>query len=106
MAGRTSTRVAHNTAKLRALAALARDPDRWWTVEDWSRAARIVPKRRMYTYALRLAGYDLVEGGSLNGYLVYRIRPEGLKRLKWLQVTVTTEPENPVLRIGSGLNVG
>ena len=85
MAGSTRAPVGHNTAKVRALAALARDPSRWWTVEEWSRVASIAPKRRMYTYALRLAGFGLVEGGSLNGCLVYRIRPEGLKRLKWLQ---------------------
>lgn len=102
MAGRASTRVAHNTAKLRALAALARDPDRWWTVEDWSYAARIVPKRRMYTYALRLAGYYLVEGGDMNGRLVYRITPEGLRRLAWFRTQFPAESENPLLRILTG----
>lgn len=71
MASRTRPQVGHNTAKLRALEALARDPRRWWTAAEWSRAASIVPKRRMYTYALRLAEYALVDRGLLEGQLVY-----------------------------------
>ena len=95
MAVRTRAQVGHNTAKLRALEALARDPRRWWTAAEWSRAARIVPKRRLYTYALRLAEYALVDRGIMEGQLVYRIRPEGLKRLAWLRTQVPTEVENP-----------
>ena len=39
----------------------------------------------MYTYALRLARYDLVNGALMDGQLVYRISPEGTKRLAWLR---------------------
>ena len=105
MAGYTRAQVGRNTAKLRALAVLARDPNRWWTVEEWSSAARIVPKRRMYTYALRLASYDLVTGGYMDGCLVYRIRPEGLKQLKWLRTQLPTEAENPLVRILSRIGL-
>jgi hypothetical protein len=105
MAGYTRSKVGHNTAKLRALEALARDPRRWWTAPEWSRAAQIVPKRRLYTYALRLAEYDLVDRGVMDGHLVYRIRPEGLKRLKWLRIQVPTEVENSVVRILSKMGL-
>jgi hypothetical protein len=53
----------------------------------------------MYTYALRLAEYSLVDRGMMDGQLVYRVRPEGLKRLAWLRTRVPTEVENPVMRI-------
>jgi hypothetical protein len=81
MASGFRTQVGFNTAKRRALEALARFPDHWWTVEDWARDAGISPTRRMYTYALRLLRYDLVLRGSIRGRLVYRIAQEGIKRL-------------------------
>ena len=84
MAGSERGEVGYNTAKRRALEALAREPVKWWTVAEWSRAADIRPKRRMYTYALRLARYDLVNGALMDGRLVYRISPAGTKRLAWL----------------------
>jgi hypothetical protein len=84
MASSFRTKVGYNTAKLRALAALARVPDQW-TVEDWAREAGISPIRRMYTYALRLANYDLVLRGQFGGRVVYRIAREGIKRLVWLK---------------------
>jgi hypothetical protein len=79
------TKVGYNTAKRRALEALARSPDQWWTVEEWARVAAITPTRRMYTYALRLVRYDLVSRASIRGRLVYRITKEGLQRLAWLR---------------------
>ena len=85
MAGDARAKIAYNTAKRRALEALAREPLKWWPVAEWSRAADIRPKRRMYTYALRLARYDLVNGALMDGRLVYRISPEGTKRLAWLR---------------------
>ena len=85
MASSVRTAVGRNTAKLRALEALARLPDQWWTVEDWAREAAITPTRRMYTYALRLVGYDLVIRASIHGQLVYRITKAGLQRLAWLR---------------------
>ncbi len=86
MASSVRTQVGYNTAKRRALEALARVPDRWWTVEDWAHASGIAPKRRMYTYALRLASYDLVARAAISGRVIYRITPEGLARLEWLRV--------------------
>ena len=85
MASSIRTQIGYNTAKLRALQAIASFPDRWWTVEDWAREATIAPTRRMYTYALRLVEYDLVSRGSIRGRLVYRITREGLRRLAWLR---------------------
>jgi hypothetical protein len=85
MASSIRPAVGRNTAKLRALGALARLPDQWWTVEEWAREAAITPTRRMYTYALRLVGYDLVFRTSIHGRLVYRITREGLQRLAWLR---------------------
>jgi hypothetical protein len=105
MASRVRPQVGHNTAKLRALEALARDPRRWWTAEEWSRSAHIVPKRRMYTYALRLAEYDLVDRGLMDGHLVYRITPVGLERLAWLRTTLPRERENPAIRILSRIGL-
>ena len=52
---------------------------------QWARAAGISPKRRMYTYAIRLARYNLVAWTVIDSRLVYRITPEGLKRLIWLR---------------------
>jgi hypothetical protein len=85
MAGSVRAQIGYNTAKRRALEALAREPVKWWTVAEWSRAAAITPKRRMYTYALRLARYDLVKGALMGGQLVYHLSPEGAKRLAWLR---------------------
>ena len=85
MAGRIRAQVIYNAAKLRALEALASIPDHWWTVEDWARKAAITPTRRMYTYALRLARYDLVMRGICDGRIVYRIAPIGIKRLAWIK---------------------
>jgi hypothetical protein len=85
MASSFRTKVGYNTAKFRALAALACVPNQWWTVEDWAREAGISPIRRMYTYALRLANYDLVLRGHIGGRVVYRIAREGMKRLTWLK---------------------
>jgi hypothetical protein len=85
MASGIRTQVGSNTAKRRALEALALFPDVWLPVEDWARIAAISPTRRMYTYALRLLRYDLVLRGSFRGRLVYRITQEGLKRLAWLR---------------------
>jgi len=85
MASGARAEVGYNTAKRRALEALAREPMKWWTVSQWARATGILPKRRMYTYAIRLARYDLVTRAVFDGRLVYRIAPEGLKRLAWLQ---------------------
>src|ERR1019366_8433886 len=48
-------------------------PDIWWTAANWSRAANIRPKRRMYTYALRLDRYDLVKRALMAGQLVYQV---------------------------------
>ena len=39
MAGSARAKVGYNTAKRRALEALAREPVKWWTVAEWSRAA-------------------------------------------------------------------
>ena len=94
MAGRAREQIGFNTAKRRALEALAREPVRWWTVADWSRAADIRPKRRMYTYAIRLARYGLVCGALMDGRLVYRISPTGTKRLAWLRSLDT--PMEPI----------
>jgi hypothetical protein len=99
MESRTLAQVGYNTAKRRALEALAREPDRWWTVAEWARTARILPKRRMYTYALRLKNYDLVERAANKGRLVYRIRPEGMTRLAWLRAGDPKEVQSPVLEI-------
>jgi hypothetical protein len=85
MASSFRTKVGYNSAKLRVLQALAHAPDQWWTVEDWAREAQIAPTRRMYTYALRLVKYDLVIRGSIRGRLLYRIAPQGSKRLAWLK---------------------
>ena len=85
MAGGFSEKVGYNTAKRRALEALARDPTQWWAVADWACAARILPKRRMYTYGLRLTKYELVERAIIGGRMRYRIRPEGTRRLAWLR---------------------
>ena len=85
MASGLRTEVGYNTAKRRALEALAQLPDQWWTAEDWDREARIIPTRRMYTYALRLVGYDLVLRANIRGRLVYRITRERLQRLAWLR---------------------
>jgi hypothetical protein len=85
MASDLRTDVGYNTAKRRALEALAWLPDRWWTVEEWARVAAITPTRRMYTYALRLVRYDLVLRASIRGRLVYRITKAGLQRLAWLR---------------------
>jgi hypothetical protein len=84
MANSIRTKVGYNTAKRRALEALARAPDLWWTVKEWAREAEIAPTRRMYTYALRLARYDLVLRASLDGHCVYRITTKGheLARLR------------------------
>ena len=49
MASGRRTEVGYNPAKRRALEALARLPDHWWTVEDLAREAGITPARRMYT---------------------------------------------------------
>ena len=84
MAGGLLEKVGYNTAKRRALEALAREPTQWWAVADWAGAARILPKRRMYTYALRLAKYELVERAIIGGRIRYRIKPEGMRRLAWL----------------------
>ena len=92
-------KVGYNTAKRRALEVLAREPSRWWTVADWARAARILPQRRMYTYALRLTNYELVERAIVHGRVSYRMRPEGMRRLAWLRTRDPGEVENPVLRI-------
>ena len=85
MAGRFPTKVGYNTAKRRALEALAREPSEWWAVADWARAARILLKRRMYTYGLRLTKYELVERAIIGEHIRYRIRPEGMRRLAWLR---------------------
>jgi hypothetical protein len=85
MASGLRTNVGYNTAKRRALEALAQLPDQWWTVEDWARVSAITPARRMYTYALRLVRYDLVLRATIRGRLVYRIAKEGLQRLAWLR---------------------
>jgi hypothetical protein len=53
----------------------------------------------MYTYALRLEEYALVDRGVIEGQLVYRIRPEGLKRLTWLRAQLPAEIGNPLVRI-------
>jgi hypothetical protein len=84
MASGIRTQVGFNTAKRKALEALALFPDVWLPVEDWACLAAISPTRRMYTYALRLLRYDLVLRDSFCGRIVYRISPEGLKRLAWL----------------------
>ena len=84
MASSLRTKIAFNKAKHRALEALARHPDKWWRVEDWASAASIYPTRRMYTYALRLAQYQLVTRTYMNGQIVYRLAPAGVKRLDWL----------------------
>jgi hypothetical protein len=85
MASGFRTEIGYNTAKRRALEALAQFPDQWLTVEDWAREAGINPTRRMYTYALRLVAYDLVLRASIRGRLVYRITRVGLQRLAWLR---------------------
>jgi hypothetical protein len=84
MASSLRTKIAYNTAKHRALEALARHPDKWWRVADWASAASIYPTRRMYTYALRLAHYQLVTRAYMNGQIVYRLAAAGVKRLAWL----------------------
>jgi len=85
MASGLRRNVGYNTAKLRALEVLEREPMKWWTVYSWAGAAGIYPKRRMYTYAIRLARYDLVTRAIIGGRLSYRIAPTGLKRLLWLR---------------------
>jgi hypothetical protein len=85
MASGLRSKVGYNTAKRRALEALAQFPDQWWTVEDWAREAGITPTRRMYTYALRLLPYDLILRGRIRGRLMYRITQNGLNRLAWLR---------------------
>ena len=85
MASGFRTEIGYNTAKLRALGALARMPDQWWNVEDWAREVAIHPTRRMYTYALRLIDYGLVSRAGIRGRLVYRITSEGIQRQLWLR---------------------
>lgn len=85
MASGFPAKVGYNTAKRRALEALAREPNQWVAVEEWARAARILPKRRMYTYALRLIKYELVERAIIGGRMSYRIGPMGMRRLAWLR---------------------
>lgn len=83
MAGGFSTKVGYNTAKRRALEALGGEPTQWWAVAHWARAERILPKRRMYTYALRLIKYQMAERAIIGGRISYRIRPDGMRRLAW-----------------------
>jgi hypothetical protein len=84
MASGIRTQVGFNSAKRKALEALALFPDVWSPVKDWARLAAISPTRRMHTYALRLLRYGLVERDSVLGLLVYKITQEGLERLAWL----------------------
>ena len=85
MAGSFRKEIAYNTAKVRALEALALAVNRWCTVPAWANAARIAPTRRMYTYALRMVRYGLVKRASAHERVVYRITPVGLERLAWLR---------------------
>ena len=73
----------YNTAKRRALAGPGVDPARWLPVSTWARAEGLSPKRRAYTYALRLERLGLLARGR--GRIVLRITPEGLRRLAWLE---------------------
>jgi hypothetical protein len=85
VAGSLRKDIAYNAAKIRALEALTMGVSRWHSIPAWAHAARIAPTRRMYTYAIRLARYGLVERASANGRLVYQITPVGLERLAWLR---------------------
>lgn len=73
----------HNTAKRRALQALAGKS--WQRLPDWANAARLRPTRRAYTYTLRLERYRLVERArGRDGRVWLRVTSRGLRRLAWL----------------------
>jgi len=78
-------RVAYNTAKRRALEALATEPGRAWLVPELAARAGLLPRRRAYTYLLRLWRMKLVDRGRWGQQVVYRITPTGLRRLAWLR---------------------